>query len=55
MTESITISPLMLVFLMCMTGFAGFVDSAAGGGGLISLPAYFHDTRRSRATNWRWW
>ena len=40
MTESITISPLMLVFLMCMTGFAGFVDSAAGGGGLISLPAY---------------
>ena len=33
MTESITISPLMLVFLMCMTGFAGFVDSAAGGGG----------------------
>ena len=30
----------MLVFLMCMTGFAGFVDSAAGGGGLISLPAY---------------
>ena len=35
-----TISPLMLVFLMCMTGFAGFVDSAAGGGGLISLPAY---------------
>ena len=40
MTESITISPLMLVFLMCMTGFAGFVDSAAGGGGLISLSAY---------------
>ena len=40
MTESITLSPLMLVFLMCMTGFAGFVDSAAGGGGLISLPAY---------------
>ena len=24
MTESITISPLMLVFLMCVTGFAGF-------------------------------
>ena len=40
MTESITIAPGMLVFLMCMTGFAGFVDSAAGGGGLISLPAY---------------
>lgn len=30
----------MLLFLMVMTGFAGFVDSAAGGGGLISLPAY---------------
>ena len=30
----------MLLFLMLMTGFAGFVDSAAGGGGLISLPAY---------------
>jgi len=23
----------MLLFLMLMTGFAGFVDSAAGGGG----------------------
>lgn len=30
----------MLAFLMCMTGFAGLVDAAAGGGGLISLPAY---------------
>ena len=36
----ITISPWMMAFLMLMTGFAGFVDSAAGGGGLISLPAY---------------
>ena len=36
----ITIAPSMLLFLMLMTGFAGFVDSAAGGGGLISLPAY---------------
>ena len=36
----ITISPLMMAFLILMTGFAGFVDSAAGGGGLISLPAY---------------
>ena len=36
----ITISPVMMVFLVFMTGFAGFVDSAAGGGGLISLPAY---------------
>lgn len=40
MTESITLSPGMLAFLMLMTGFAGLVDSAAGGGGLISLPAY---------------
>ena len=29
-----------MAFLVLMTGFAGFVDSAAGGGGLISLPAY---------------
>ena len=29
----ITISPVMMVFLVFMTGFAGFVDSAAGGGG----------------------
>ena len=36
----ITLSLPMLLFLMLMTGFAGFVDSAAGGGGLISLPAY---------------
>ena len=36
----ITLSPWMMVFLVLMTGFAGFVDSAAGGGGLISLPAY---------------
>lgn len=40
MTDSIQISLPMLLFLMGMTGFAGFVDSAAGGGGLISLPAY---------------
>ena len=40
MMESIQISLPMLLFLMAMTGFAGFVDSAAGGGGLISLPAY---------------
>ena len=37
---SITLSPWMTAFLILMTGFAGFVDSAAGGGGLISLPAY---------------
>ena len=40
MTEGISIGGPMLLFLMAMTGFAGFVDSAAGGGGLISLPAY---------------
>lgn len=38
--ETISLSPAMMVFLVCMTGLAGFVDSAAGGGGLISLPAY---------------
>lgn len=38
--EAITVSPAMMVFLILMAGFAGFVDSAAGGGGLISLPAY---------------
>lgn len=36
----IMLSPWMMAFLVLMTGFAGFVDSAAGGGGLISLPAY---------------
>ena len=36
----ITLSLPMLLFLMLMTGYAGFVDSAAGGGGLISLPAH---------------
>ena len=36
----IQISLPMMAFLVLMTGFAGFVDSAAGGGGLISLPAY---------------
>ncbi len=40
MMEEITVSGPMLLFLVCMTGFAGVVDSAAGGGGLISLPAY---------------
>ena len=33
----IQISLPMMAFLVFMTGFAGFVDSAAGGGGLISL------------------
>ena len=38
--EPVAISGPMMLFLICMTGFAGVVDSAAGGGGLISLPAY---------------
>ena len=29
-----------LIFLCFMVGLAGFVDASAGGGGLISLPAY---------------
>ena len=29
-----------LAFLCFMVGLAGFVDASAGGGGLISLPAY---------------
>lgn len=29
-----------MLFLCAMVGFAGFVDSAAGGGGLIAIPAY---------------
>jgi len=37
---SVSLSPGMMVFLLCMLFLAGFVDSAAGGGGLISLPAY---------------
>ena len=35
----ITLSPWMTAFLVLMTGFAGFVDSIVGGGGLISVPA----------------
>lgn len=30
----------MFLFIIFAVGFAGFVDSVAGGGGLISLPAY---------------
>lgn len=40
MLSSLPITPLMLAFVCLMSGFAGFVDAAAGGGGLISLPAY---------------
>ena len=37
---SYSLSPGMLCLLICLISLAGFVDSAAGGGGLISLPAY---------------
>ena len=36
----VSLSPGMMAFLLCMLFLAGFIDSAAGGGGLISLPAY---------------
>ena len=32
---------LMIAAVSLVVGFAGFVDSIAGGGGIISLPAYF--------------
>ncbi len=32
--------PLTLLFLLAMCFLAGFVDAVAGGGGLISLPAF---------------
>lgn len=35
------ISKLSLIFLCFLVFVAGFVDASAGGGGLISLPAYF--------------
>lgn len=38
--EGFNIHPFMLLFLFFMVGLAAFVDSIAGGGGLISLPAY---------------
>ena len=33
------ISPEVIIFLILASGFAGFVDSIAGGGGLIQLPS----------------
>ena len=33
------ISPEVIIFLVLASGFAGFVDSIAGGGGLIQLPS----------------
>ena len=50
----ITISPWMMAFLILMTGFAGFVDSAAGGGGLISLPARSEERRVGKECRSRW-
>lgn len=34
------ISPFMWGFVVLMAGLAGFIDAVAGGGGLITLPAY---------------
>lgn len=34
------ISPILIIFVVAAAGLAGFVDSIAGGGGLITLPAY---------------
>ncbi len=38
--DMISISPLMYLLVLAAVFFAGFVDSVAGGGGLISMPAY---------------
>ncbi|TKI03854.1 sulfite exporter TauE/SafE family protein [Martelella alba] len=35
----LTVSPLILMMLFAVALFAGFIDSIAGGGGLITLPA----------------
>ena len=35
------IEPLSLLFLIPLIFLAGFIDSIAGGGGLVSLTAYF--------------
>lgn len=40
MLEWLPLSLPSMAFLCLMVGLAGFVDSAAGGGGLIALPAY---------------
>lgn len=36
----ITLTPLHFIIVCPLIGIAGFIDSIAGGGGLISLPAY---------------
>ena len=48
--EPVAISGPMMLFLICMTGFAGVGDSAAGGGGLISRPAYLFAGRPAHYT-----
>lgn len=35
-----TLSPILLIFVVFVAGMAGFIDAIAGGGGLITLPAY---------------
>lgn len=37
--EITSLSPHILFFLFCAAGLAGFLDTLAGGGGLIALPA----------------
>ena len=37
---ALPLPPLTLLFLLAMCFLAGFVDAVAGGGGLISLPAF---------------
>lgn len=37
--DPLQLGPLLLIFLSAAAFFAGFIDSVAGGGGLISLPA----------------
>ena len=40
MIEGISLSTPTLLILVGVIGFAGFVDALAGGGGLITIPAY---------------
>lgn len=40
MLDRLPLSLPQMLFLCAMVGLAGFVDAAAGGGGLIALPAY---------------
>lgn len=40
MAEAFSLSAPMFAFVCCMVFLAGFVDGSAGGGGIISIPAY---------------